>query len=135
DRSHPQGQASMLNLRSRSAAWCAPLLWFALQAPAALACSTDGECGSGNWCDTLSGPGVCEPQVPNGQPVPGGTCNLTNGARACASGVCDANDNLCGYGTGDGPCSGSNNSTVCRSGLCATSKPNSRRCVQCLGGS
>lgn len=95
------------------------------------ACFTDAECGSGKWCDDLSGPGVCGPKVPNGQPVPGGTCTITIGGRACVSGVCDAHDNTCGYANGDGPCTASNGATVCRSNICATSGPNSGLCEPC----
>ena len=34
-------------------------------------CFTDVECGAGSWCDNLSGAGVCQPLVSNGNPVPG----------------------------------------------------------------
>ncbi len=69
-------------------------------------CQNDAECGGGKWCNNLSGPGVCQAQVPNGQSVPGGTCTMTIGARACVSAACDDSDNLCGIKNGDGPCTG-----------------------------
>ena len=95
-------------------------------------CSGDGDCQAGYWCDDLTpGSEVCEPKVPNGQAVPGGTCNTTLGSRACVSGVCDTNDNLCGYANGHGPCDGTNGTTVCRSTICVTSGPNNGLCEEC----
>ncbi|MGO8999618.1 MAG: hypothetical protein ACLQVI_40350, partial [Polyangiaceae bacterium] len=94
-------------------------------------CFTDAECGAGNWCDNLSGPGICQPQVTNGNPVPGGTCTTTIGTRACVSGVCDT-DNDCGYKNGDGPCTAGDGTVVCRSTICATTGPNAGKCEQCV---
>ena len=94
-------------------------------------CLTDAECGAGNWCNDLSGPGACQPTVPNGQAVPGGTCTMTLGARACVSAVCDTADNRCGYANGDGPCTGSNGAALCRSMVCATSGALAGKCEQC----
>ncbi len=95
-------------------------------------CFTDAECGAGNWCDNLSGPGICQPQTSNGQPVPGGTCTSTLGARACLSSVCDTKDNDCGYANGDGPCTGGDGTLVCRSTICAT---DIGLCEQCTSAS
>jgi hypothetical protein len=97
-------------------------------------CATDAECGPNHWCN-LSGPGMCQPKVPNGQTVPGGTCNALVAMRACTSAVCDA-DNQCGYANGDGACTagdGGNATLVCRSGICAgqSAGPNLDKCVQC----
>jgi MYXO-CTERM domain-containing protein len=75
---------------------------------------------------------ACQPKVPNSQPVPGGTCTGILGGRACVSGVCDTNDNLCGYRNGDGPCTGTNGGVVCRSTICATSGPNMGLCEACF---
>lgn len=83
-------------------------------------CSIDAQCGGGSWCNDLGGPGSCQTKTPNGQPVPGGTCTLNVGARACASAVCDS-DNACGYADGGGSCNSGNAGTVCRSGLCSVS--------------
>ncbi len=94
-------------------------------------CTLDSDCASTQWCNDLTPPGVCSPKVDNGKPVPGGTCTPTLGGRACVSGVCDTNDNLCGYKNGDGPCTDSNGSVVCRSQTCATSGPNAGLCEQC----
>ena len=43
-------------------------------------------------------------------PTLNGTCTATAGRRTlvCVSGVCDANDNKCGYANGDGPCTPAN---------------------------
>ncbi len=98
------------------------------------ACQTDAECGAGNWCNSFSGPGMCEPKLPDGQGVAGQPCTPTLGMRACIAGVCDSNDNLCGYANGDGPCSGGdagNGAAVCRSGICATTGTNSGLCEAC----
>jgi hypothetical protein len=83
-------------------------------------CSTDAQCGGGNWCNDLAGPGGCQTKTVNGQPVPGGTCSPVVAARACISGVCDS-DNACGYANGGGACNSTNAGTVCRSGLCSVS--------------
>ncbi len=94
-------------------------------------CQNDADCSAGHWCNNLSGPGVCQPKVANGQPVPGGTCTTIIGGRACLSTVCDTNDNECGYANGDGPCTGSNGATECRSTICAMTGPNAGLCVAC----
>jgi uncharacterized repeat protein (TIGR01451 family) len=94
-------------------------------------CQSDAECGAGNWCNNLSGPGMCEAKVANGQGVAGQTCTATLGTRACISTVCDTRDNLCGYGNGDGPCQSSTGPTECRSTICATLGPNAGKCEAC----
>jgi hypothetical protein len=96
-------------------------------------CNVDADCSAGNWCDESTN--TCTPQLANGQPVPtdpghtapqpilNGTCNPAAGALTCVSGVCDSNDNACGYANGDGPCapgSGGNGPVVCRSGMCSS---------------
>jgi cysteine-rich repeat protein len=59
------------------------------------ACLADGDCGVDNWCNDLVGAGSCQPKVVNGDPVPGGSCTLSLGSRACVSGACNASTNLC----------------------------------------
>jgi hypothetical protein len=94
-------------------------------------CSTDAECGSGNWCDNLAGAGVCQPQVTNGNPVPGNACVSTIASRACVSGVCDS-DGDCGLANGDPTCTSSTGPVVCRSTICATTGPNAGKCEACV---
>ena len=91
-------------------------------------CNVDADCSGGKWCDESVH--TCMPQLPNGTPVPtdgphtnptlNGVCTAGAGALVCISGVCDTNDNDCGYANGDGPCTAGNASTVCRSGACST---------------
>jgi uncharacterized repeat protein (TIGR01451 family) len=89
-------------------------------------CAVDADCAAGNFCDTSVL--TCTPTLPNGTPVPTvnghappltGACTTAAGAVVCTSGVCDVNDDRCGYATGDGPCTINNGATVCRSGLCS----------------
>jgi hypothetical protein len=94
-------------------------------------CSTDSECGAGNWCDNLAGAGVCQPKVQNGDPVPGGSCVGAVAVRACVSLVCDT-DGKCGIANGDPTCTSTTGATVCRSTLCATTGPNAGKCEQCV---
>ena len=89
------------------------------------ACFNDGQCGAGNWCNDLSGPGQCQPKVPNGNPVPGGKCGNAVASRACVSAVCDAKDDDCGLLNGSGPCT---DPAPCRSNECDTT---SKVCVAC----
>ena len=98
-------------------------------------CTVDSDCPSTQWCNNLGGPGQCQPKVPNGDPVPGGTCTTTLGGRACVSAVCDTKDNRCGYLNGDGPCSGTTGGVVCRSKICATTGGNANLCVACIDDS
>ncbi len=83
-----------------------------------LLCGVDADCGSGAWCNAA---GACVPKAANGQPVPGGApvngvCTLANGQRACLSGACDANGEVCGIQPGDGTCT---NNAQCIAGTCA----------------
>ena len=90
-------------------------------------CNVDSDCSAGNWCNETQH--MCTPQLANGVAVPtdgahtnptlNGTCTTQVGVLVCVSGVCDTNDNECGYANGDGPCTPSNGGTVCRSGLCS----------------
>jgi hypothetical protein len=92
-------------------------------------CEADGDCSAGKWCDESTA--TCTPKLANSSPVPtdaphtnptlNGTCTAAAGALVCVSGVCDTNDNECGYANGDGTCTSSNGTTVCRSGACSTS--------------
>ncbi len=90
-------------------------------------CAVDADCASTDYCNTPTL--ACVTKVPNGQSVPtvpghdptlDGTCTPDAGTSACASGVCDTNDNLCGLANGDGPCTMGDGPTVCRSGACST---------------
>ncbi len=58
-------------------------------------CFTDAECGTGSWCNNLADAGACQLKVPNGQPVPGGTCVVPVAMRACVSTICDAASATC----------------------------------------
>jgi uncharacterized repeat protein (TIGR01451 family)/MYXO-CTERM domain-containing protein len=90
-------------------------------------CNTDADCTGGNWCSVSTH--TCTAKVPNGAPVPtdpghttptlDGNCTTAAGALTCASGVCDAKDDKCGYPDGTGPCTAANGVTVCRSGSCS----------------
>ncbi|HMI90979.1 MAG TPA: hypothetical protein VK509_06425, partial [Polyangiales bacterium] len=46
-----------------------------------------------------------------------GSCDGSNAASVCRSGVCGA-DGRCGYPDGEGSCTGANAALVCRSGVC-----------------
>jgi MYXO-CTERM domain-containing protein len=91
-------------------------------------CATDADCGAGNWCNETQH--TCTPQLDNGTAIPTdsghmnptitGTCTMQVGSIVCKSGVCDTNDNKCGYANGDGPCDMTNGMTVCRSQNCTT---------------
>ena len=82
-------------------------------------CTTDAICGAGQWCDNLTSlTGVCQAEVANGQPVPGGTCTSAVATRACVSGVCATSDNECGLPNGAMCASGDAGTAECRSGVC-----------------
>lgn len=90
-------------------------------------CAVDADCGASEWCHTETF--TCTPKLPNGTAVPTvgghdpaltGTCTAPAGTAVCASGVCDTNDELCGYADGNGPCTPVNGPVVCRSGSCST---------------
>jgi hypothetical protein len=90
-------------------------------------CATDADCTGGKWCDETSG--TCTAKLANGQPVPtdpphtnptlNGMCTVGAASLVCISGVCDTNDNECGYADGDGPCNAGTGGTVCRSTACS----------------
>jgi MYXO-CTERM domain-containing protein len=82
-------------------------------------CVTDAHCGTGNWCNDLGAANACAVRAPNGAAVPGGTCTVPLGARACATGKCDA-DNLCGWATGTPGCAANTSAPECRTGMCAS---------------
>jgi hypothetical protein len=88
-------------------------------------CAVDGDCATTQWCDTQLF--ACVNKLPNGDGMPTvsghappltGTCTAGAGSAVCQSGVCDTNDNKCGYANGDGPCTTTNAGTVCRAGAC-----------------
>jgi hypothetical protein len=98
-------------------------------------CNQDADCMMGTWCDETAH--MCKPTVANGMPVPAdpshtetkldGTCTPAAGKLTCQSGVCDQNDNSCGYADGDGPCS---SNAQCRDMMCNTT---TMKCgVQCM---
>ena len=105
------------------------------------ACNVDADCSAGHFCSESMH--LCLPQVANGGAVPtdpphtnptlDGTCTTAAGALACASGVCDS-DNECGYRNGDGPCVAGDGgaSALCRSGLCAPASGSGPVCVACV---
>lgn len=92
-------------------------------------CATDADCSAGFFCMMASA--ACTAKIANGGGLPtdaphtnptlDGVCTAAAGVLVCQSGVCDVNDNLCGYANGDGPCTVANQATVCRSGICGTS--------------
>jgi hypothetical protein len=91
-------------------------------------CNVDGDCAAGMWCNESVH--MCQARLANGMPMPNdplhtsptlnGTCSAGAGTLVCVSGVCDVNDNRCGYAVGDGPCTSDNAGSVCRSGTCST---------------
>lgn len=94
------------------------------------ACVRDSNCLTTQWCKTDATPqAVCTADLENGAAMPNvgghtapdlnGTCTAAAAAVVCASGVCDARDNACGYGIGGAPCTLDNGALVCRSGVCS----------------
>jgi uncharacterized repeat protein (TIGR01451 family) len=90
-------------------------------------CAVDADCQSTQWCNTdlfacvlklSNGAGI--PTVNGHTPALTGTCTTGAGAAVCQSGVCDTNDNKCGYANGDGPCTTADAGVVCREGACST---------------
>jgi len=88
-------------------------------------CLVDGDCASTQYCNTPAK--LCAAKAPNGAAVPtvlghvpvlAGACNDTAGSIGCATGVCDIQDNRCGYADGDGICTAAT-LALCRSGLCS----------------
>jgi hypothetical protein len=100
-------------------------------------CNVDADCTGGDWCNESAH--TCTPQLANGTPVPtdpshttptlDGMCTPAAATLVCASGVCDATNNECGYANGDGPCTVATGS-VCQSGTCS---PTGTVCVP-VGG-
>ena len=86
-------------------------------------CTNDTQCGAGNWCNDLAGPGKCQPKVPNGSAVPGGKCKDAVASRGCVSAVCDPKDDDCGLQNGSGPCADP--------GPCRSNKCQNKVCVAC----
>jgi MYXO-CTERM domain-containing protein len=67
------------------------------------ACTTDGQCASGQFCNTQTM--TCTPKLPDGTPVPTipghtppltGTCATDVGTAVCVSGTCNTTTNDCG---------------------------------------
>jgi len=102
-------------------------------------CTVDADCAAGKWCNIAMS--ACLPLLENGTPLPSdsphqsptldGTCTEAAATLVCLSGVCDTNDDECGFATGVGPCTAADASSVCRSGRCATSGAASGTCVNC----
>lgn len=96
-----------MNAPRRSLALAVTTAALALAPRDAWACVADAECAPASWCRPEpdagddAGTGTCAPKAPNGQLVPGGTCDGELAARACASGVCDYVSSLCGRPIGD----------------------------------
>src|ERR1700688_3233741 len=98
-------------------------------------CNVDADCAGNTWCNEAAH--TCTPRLANNtsmpsdpahtNPILNGTCTTAAGQLVCASGVCDTNDNRCGFANGDGPCI---SGTVCRSGVCGTGGT----CVPAVGG-
>jgi hypothetical protein len=89
-------------------------------------CNADAQCSAAQYCNNPTA--TCVTKLANGTPIPtvaghnpalNGTCTAGAGAAVCTSGVCDTNDDDCGYANGDGPCTTANGGTVCRSGACS----------------
>ena len=95
----------------------------------AVGCTTDSACSAGNWCNESLG--ACTSTLANSVLIPidpshtfprlNGTCTSAAATLVCTSGVCDSNNNKCGYNNGDGTCSNSNAAVVCDSGACSVS--------------
>lgn len=93
------------------------------------ACQNDAQCGAGNWCnDVTANPHACQPQVANGNAIPGNACSSALAARACVTGACDTNGNVCGIKLNDKTCA----STVqCIDGTCLLTGANAGTCAPC----
>lgn len=96
-------------------------------------CVQDSDCASDSFC----GGTKCRPKVPNGGDMPtypnhdpelNGVCTEAAAAKVCVSGVCDTQDNKCGYLIARGPCDADNGATVCRSSVCDS---DTHVCVEC----
>ena len=101
-------------------------------------CTTDAQCGAGNWCDEAVA--KCTPTLPNATPIPtdgphtnptlNGTCTAAAATLVCASGVCDPTGNVCGIELGDPGCT---TTPECINGVCITTGPNTGKCEPCAG--
>jgi len=90
-------------------------------------CERDGDCAAGQWCDESTT--ACAAQLANGTTLPvdashtsptlDGECFPAAATLVCVSGVCDTDDNECGYADGDGPCDSMSAGVVCRSQACS----------------
>jgi uncharacterized repeat protein (TIGR01451 family) len=90
-------------------------------------CVADADCTGGKWC--MEATNTCTAKLSNGSALPtdaphtnptlNGACTPAAATLVCASSVCDAADNKCGYAAGDGPCTPANGAVVCRSGACS----------------
>ncbi len=108
-------------------------------------CTVDAACKGTEWCDGTAGrPGACTAKVANGKPLPGapaGVAKCTDevGARVCASGRCDAKDDVCGLAAGDGPCASDDQcrGTVCDAAakVCGAPAGTCSSDADCSGGS
>jgi len=106
---------------------------------AAGGCNVDADCATGQWCNESAH--VCTAQLANGVAVPtdashasptlNGICTAAAGILVCQSGVCDINDNKCGYASGDGPCTAADGAVDCRSTLCLVVGSNPGLCIAC----
>jgi uncharacterized repeat protein (TIGR01451 family) len=107
----------------------------------ATGCNVDGDCTGGKWCQESSH--TCKDKLPNGTAVPtdpphsnptlDGNCTPLAGTLTCASGVCDAADDKCGYANGTGPCTSVNAGIVCRSGACSVATSTCIAAAACNG--
>ncbi|HKO54079.1 MAG TPA: hypothetical protein VJV79_40500, partial [Polyangiaceae bacterium] len=102
-------------------------------------CNADADCAAGKWCNESMG--ACLPLIGNGMPIPtdpphagptlDGTCTEEAATLVCVSGVCDSNDDECGFANGVGPCTAANAGSVCRSGRCGSAGSAQGICVSC----
>jgi hypothetical protein len=88
-------------------------------------CLSDVQCLSSQFCNTANR--TCVTKLANGEAIPtvdghnpplDGKCNDATGRSACASGVCDAADDKCGFLDDHGVCTPTNGAEVCRNGSC-----------------
>ena len=88
-------------------------------------CTEDVGCAPNHWCSADVNKcaaklvnGAAIPTQPTHMPALNGTCNAAASA-ICASGVCDARDDACGFANGaPSTCTATTGPTACRSGIC-----------------